>query len=246
MMKAAVYKSDKIIAISEFTKSEILKYLTVDNEKIKVVHFGIDSEKIESELHDSLSIKSIPAKYLLYVGNIKPHKNLINLLKAFEIILSSHNDYKLIIVGKKEGFITGDNEVFKIVENNSLLKANIIFTGYIENRELYNYYKSSSIFVFPSLYEGFGIPPLEAMICECPVVASNITAIPEICGDAILYVNPMQPEDIAEKVNTLIENRYLREELIKKGKLQITKFSLAKFSYNLKEVIKEVINKDNS
>jgi glycosyltransferase involved in cell wall biosynthesis len=245
MMKAAVNKSDKIIAISEFTKSEILKYIKLDKQKISVVHFGIDPSVIESELHEIPSLNNIPDKFLLYVGNIKPHKNLINLIKAFEIVLSSHNDYKLIIIGKKEGFITGDNEVFRIVENNSLLKENIIFTGYIENRELYNYYKSSSIFVFPSLYEGFGIPPLEAMICECPVIASNLTAIPEICGDAILYINPMKPEDIAEKVNTLIENKYLREELIKKGKLQVTKFSLARFSYNLKEVIKEVINKDN-
>ena len=243
MMKAAVSISDKIITISEFSKSEILKYLNVDTKKISVVHFGIDPSIIESELHYIPSFNNIPDKFLLYVGNIKPHKNLINLLKAFEIILSSHSDYKLIIVGKKEGFITGDNEVFKMVENNRLLNDNIIFTGYIENRELYNYYKSASLFVFPSLYEGFGIPPLEAMICGCPVIASDITAIPEICGDAILYVNPFEPNDIAEKVNILIDNKNLRDEFIIKGKLQVSKFSLAKFSYNLKEVIKEVINK---
>ena len=158
------------------------------------------------------------------------------------ILLQSGFDYKLVIVGKKEGFITGDKEVFKLVNNNKLLDEHIIFTGYIENRELYNYYKKASIFVFPSLYEGFGIPPLEAMICGCPVIASDLTAIPEICGDAVQYIKALDPVDIAEKISLLIDNRILRDELIKKGNLQIAKFPLTKFSHNLKEVIKEVIN----
>lgn len=244
MMNRAVNLSDKIIAISEFSKSEILKYLTVESDKIKVVYYGIDPEDINSELQkETKSFINIPEKYFLYVGNIKPHKNLVTLLKAFELILNFQKGYKLIIVGKKEGFITGDNEVFKLVQNNKTLSENIIFTGYIDNRELYNYYNKASIFIFPSLYEGFGIPPLEAMICSCPVIASDLTAIPEICGNAVLYINAMDPIDIAEKIKLLINDNSLREELVKNGKLQLSKFSLAKFSHNLKEVIKDVINK---
>jgi glycosyltransferase involved in cell wall biosynthesis len=247
MMNGAVKLSDTIITISEFSKSEILKYLSVDPLKIKVVHFGIDPEMINLELKKapsrSLSIGNVDEKFLLFVGNVKPHKNLINLLRAFEILLQSGKDYKLVIVGKKAGFITGDKEVFEYIELNKLLKENIIFTGHIENRELYNYYRKASVFIFPSLYEGFGIPPLEAMICGCPVIASDLTAIPEICGDAVLYIKALDPADIAEKINILTVDKSLRNELVKKGNLQVSKFPLTKFSHNLKEVIKEVINK---
>ena len=244
MMNGAVKMSDTIITISEFSKSEILKYLSVDPVKIKVLPFGIDPEMINLELNKEISPTiSIPGKFLLFVGNVKPHKNLINLLRAFEILLQSGKDYKLVIVGKKEGFITGDKEVFEFIEDNKLLNEHIIFTGQIENRELYNYYRKASVFIFPSLYEGFGIPPLEAMICGCPVIASDLTAIPEICGDAVLYIKALDPVDIAEKINILIDDKSLRDELVKKGNLQVSKFPLIKFSHNLKEVIKEVINK---
>jgi glycosyltransferase involved in cell wall biosynthesis len=244
MMNKAVRLSDTIITISEFSKSEILKYLSVDPVKIKVVHFGIDPDMINLELKKEIPRSLIiSGKFLLFVGNVKPHKNLINLLRALEILLQSGKDYKLVIVGKKEGFITGDKEVFDFAEGNKLLNENIFFTGYIENRELYNYYRKASVFVFPSLYEGFGIPPLEAMICGCPVIASDLTAIPEICGDAVLYIKALDPADIAEKINLLIGDKSLRDELVKKGNLQVAKFPLTKFSYNLKEVIKEVINK---
>ena len=244
MMNGAVRLSDIIITISEFSKSEILKYLSVDPVKIRVVHFGIDPEMInlelKKEIHQSLSI---PEKFLLFVGNVKPHKNLINLLRAFEILLHSGKDYNLVIVGKKEGFITGDKEVFEFVEGNKMLNEHIIFTGHIENYELYNYYRKASVFIFPSLYEGFGIPPLEAMICGCPVIASDLTAIPEICGEAVLYIKALDPADIAEKINILIDDKFLRDELVKKGNLRVGKFPLTKFSHNLKEVIKDVINK---
>jgi glycosyltransferase involved in cell wall biosynthesis len=244
MMNGAVRLSDTIITISEFSKSEILKYLSVNPVNIKVVHFGIDPEMINLELKKVIPLSLIiPEKFLLFVGNVKPHKNLINLLRAFEILLRSGQDYKLIIVGKKEGFITGDKEVFDFIEGNKLLNEHIIFTGHVENCELYNYYRKAAVFVFPSLYEGFGIPPLEAMICGCPVIASDLTAIPEICGDAVLYIKAMDPADIADKIIILVDDISLRNELVKKGNLQVAKFPLTKFSYNLKEVIKEVINK---
>jgi glycosyltransferase involved in cell wall biosynthesis len=244
MMNGAVKLSDAIITISEFSKSEIIKYLNVDAKKINIVHFGIDPDIIKTELKKdvALSVK-VPGKYLLFVGNVKPHKNLINLLRAFEILLKSGSDYKLVIAGKKEGFITGDKAVFELVEENRLLNQNVIFTGHIENSELYNYYKNASVFVFPSLYEGFGIPPLEAMICSCPVIASHLASIPEICGNAVLYINALDPADIAEKIIHIIEDKSLRDELVHKGYLQVDKFPLTKFSHNLKEVIKEVINK---
>ena len=117
MMNGAVRLSDTIITISEFSKSEIIKYLSVKGDKIRVVHFGIDPQMINLELQKELPFSpNMPEKFLLFVGNVKPHKNLINLLKAFEILLQSGKDYKLVIVGKKEGFITGDKEVFEFVE----------------------------------------------------------------------------------------------------------------------------------
>src|ERR1039457_1605991 len=135
MMNGAVKLSDAIITISEFSKSEILKYLKVDPIKIKVVHFGIDPEIIKAELKKDFPLSlTMPERFLLFVGNVKPHKNLITLLKAFEILLKSGNDYKLVIVGKKEGFITGDKEVIGLVEGNKLLNEHVIFTGHIENQ----------------------------------------------------------------------------------------------------------------
>jgi glycosyltransferase involved in cell wall biosynthesis len=246
MINRALRLSNCVMTVSEFSKSEIIKYTSQEPDKIKIVHFGINEEKIKENLLSEIvegtkKELNLPDQFLLFVGNVKPHKNLISLLKAFEILLQKRGDYKLVIAGKKEGFITEDREVFNFIESNPLLKENILFTGYLENKKLFGIYKLASAFVFPSLYEGFGIPPLEAMACECPVIASNAASIPEVCGDSVLYINPYDPADIAEKIEIILGNKVLRDELISKGKTRLNKFSLTNFSTKLREVIEGII-----
>lgn len=238
MINRAIKKSDCVVTVSEFSKSEILKYTSASADQIKVLYFGINTEKDFSEDTDVKKKYKLPDNYYLFVGNVKPHKNLTGLLEAFKLLLVKNKEYKLVVAGKKEGFIKGDNQVFSFIEKNPQLKKSVIFTGYVDNDELSGIYKSASALVFPSFYEGFGIPPLEAMLAGCPVIASNAASIPEVCGDAALYVTPSSPEDIAAKIEMLHDNNELREKLIEKGKQRLKRFTLNKFSSNLHEIIR--------
>ena len=147
-------------------------------------------------------MKELSKKYLLYVGNFYPHKNLKRLISAFKKISQEINsDYLLILVGGSEYLKTG----------------NIIITGKIDDRELNNLYRGAELYVFPSLYEGFGFTALEAMKRGIAVVASDASCLPEILGNAVLYFNPLSIEDIAEKIKKVLLDELLKNNLIKKG-----------------------------
>ncbi|MFH1129674.1 MAG: glycosyltransferase family 1 protein [Patescibacteria group bacterium] len=156
-------------------------------------------------------MKELANQYILYVGNDYPHKNLERLKLACEKIRQDGLKYSLILI-----------------------------TGFVSEKELDDLYKNASLFVFPSLYEGFGLPPLEAMKRGVPVVASNLTCVPEILGDAVLYFNPLNVDDIAEKIKTALINREIREELIKKGFEQIKKYDWSKMSRETLEIYKTI------
>jgi glycosyltransferase involved in cell wall biosynthesis len=159
--------------------------------------------------------------FLLYVGNVKPHKNLSGLIRAFALIADQTN-HDLLIVGKKEGFITGDET--SSVEG-AKLEGRVRFTGHVSDASLRQYVAHAEVLVFPSLYEGFGLPPLEAMAAGCPVIASGVASLPEICGDAALYCNPYQPRDIASKILELLADDELRRALKLKGSARARKFT---------------------
>ena len=142
----------------------------------------------------------MPKKFILYVGNVKPHKNLTGLVEAFLLAKEKLRDYHLVIVGKKEGFITGDASLIKRISDNEFLSERVIFTGYVPNDDLPVMYNLASLFVFPSFYEGFGLPPLEAMACGCPLLTSDAASMPEVCRDAARYFDAGNPSDIAEKI----------------------------------------------
>ncbi len=244
MINYAAGKSDKIITVSEFSKSEIIKYTSCNPQKLKVIYCGIDEKDFQKNFSVDLIKKikqkyNLPEKYFLFVSNIKPHKNLKNLLLAFKLFLNNNN-YKLVIVGKKEGLITQDSEAFEIVENDTNLNKNVIFTGYISNDEIVGFYKLATALIFPSFYEGFGLPTLEAMICNCPVISSTAASLPEACGDAALYFEPNNPLNITEQMKKLIADENLRSQLIKKGTENYKKFNRDNFSKKLSETIMEV------
>lgn len=230
MINKAIKLSDRIFTVSEFSKSEIIKYTNAQKEELIVAPNGIDFAKFNKSVlpKDELLIRkkfNLPNKYLLFVGNLKPHKNLINLLHAFNKLNNEMPDYKLVVVGKKEGLITKDSGSEEYLNNHRGLSNKIIFTNYINYDELQIIYKNASVLVFPSLYEGFGLPPLEAMASGCPVISSDRASLPQVCGDAALYIDPLDPEDIYQKIKLMILDNNLRKTFIAKGFNQTHKFT---------------------
>ncbi|QCT95346.1 glycosyltransferase family 4 protein [Caminibacter mediatlanticus TB-2] len=233
MINQAVSKSDIILTVSEFSKNEIIKY-TNTRKEIKVIYNAINFNKfkvINNNLEKLKNKYSLPNEFILFVGNVKPHKNLKRLLLAIKDL-----DINLVFVGKKDGFITGDENIKKLITKNNL-KERIYFTGYVKDEDIPVIYNLAKLFVFPSLYEGFGIPPLEAQACGCPIIVSNVASLPEVCGDSALYCNPYDVNDIKEKIEVLLNNKQLREELIQKGFENIKRFSWEKSAKKIIDVI---------
>lgn len=201
--------ADEIITISEFTKQELLKYTAGSRDNISSIHLGIDNTWFEVKSGATQPF----TPYILYVGNIKPHKNLSLLVRAFQKImhLIPHN---LVLVGKREGFITGDPGLSTLVAH---VGDRIQFTGYVEKDILQSYFAGATALIFPSLYEGFGFPPLEAMAVGCPVISSVAGPMKEICGDAALFFNPRSEDDLSDKILSLLGNETLRRTLVNRG-----------------------------
>ncbi|QAR34465.1 glycosyltransferase family 1 protein [Geovibrio thiophilus] len=235
VMRRAVSVSDAVLTVSEFSKAEILKYCPSEPAKIKVVFNAVDEKQFSGDKNSDVIKKySLPEDYILFVGNVKPNKNLITLLKALELM----SGVNLVIVGRKDGFITGDSAVAEMVNGSESLKSRVFFTGYADDKDIPSIYASASVFVFPSLYEGFGIPPLEAQACGCPVVSSPAASLREVCGGSVIYCDPMSSEDIAEKVMKVRGSAELRAELIEKGYDNIRRFGWQKSAEQIRDIIK--------
>ena len=210
MFRLATYEADKIICVSQFTRKELIKYIpNVDERKINVVYNGVD-EKWRN-IKKNKSPHSNP--YFVYVGNIKPHKNLQRLIEAYKLV-SDDIKQDLILIGKKDGFITGDNNIAEIIKG---YENRIIFTGYVSDDLLMQYVANSDALVFPSLYEGFGLPPLEALAAGIPVLVSKVASIPEVCGENAIYFNPYDVNDIASKMRCEI-NKTVKIDFLKQYK----------------------------
>lgn len=189
MFRMAAKKADQIACVSKFTISELKKYVSsVDEKKVHLVYNGVNekwfSVKKGEPVHDK--------PYFIYVGNVKPHKNLRRLIAAYKLA-SSQLKQDLILVGKKEGFINGEDSIFELIKG---FENRIIFTGYVSDEKLMQYITQADAMVFPSLYEGFGLPPLEALAAGTPVLASNAASIPEVCGDNVEYFDPYSIQSI--------------------------------------------------
>jgi glycosyltransferase involved in cell wall biosynthesis len=224
VINQATSRSDKILTVSKFSVDEIKKY-TSTSKDIDVVYNAIDFDKFKiiydkSKLDFAKDKYKLPNKFLLFVGNVKPHKNLKNLLLAIKDI-----EINLVIVGKKDGFITGDDNISSLIKKCNL-ENRVFFTGYVDDDDIPTIYNLSKVFVFPSLYEGFGIPPLEAQACGCPVVCSNVASLPEVGGvDSVLYCDPYDVNDIREKIELVLNDEALQNDLRIKGFENIKRFS---------------------
>jgi len=178
------------------------------------------------------NLQKFKKPYLLYVGNAYPHKNLERLILAFKKLIKEGLDYQLVLVGGEDYFykkLKKHLNHFNQAER-STINQKIIFPGFVSDKELGELYKSASLYIFPSLSEGFGLPPLEAMARGVPVVSSNATCLPEILGDAVIYFDPLDINDMAKQIKKALLGENLRKKLIKKGLEQIKKYSWKKMA----------------
>ena len=238
--KFSVNKAGKIIAVSKTTKKDVLKNYQIGEEKVAVIYNGYEKQinKLKNENFELIEkFKFKNEKYILFVGTIQPRKNLKTLIDAFSKFLQINKDFKLIIVGKKGWLYESIFEKVKAMK----LEKKVIFTDHVSDSELIWLYKNAFCLVLPSLYEGFGIPVLEAMNFDCPVVASFSSSLPEIGGDASLYFDPKNPDNLLEKLKSLKENKELRKELIAKGRQRIKDFSWEKCGEETLQVLTKVV-----
>ncbi|MBN1211032.1 MAG: glycosyltransferase family 4 protein [candidate division Zixibacteria bacterium] len=200
------------------------KYNLSHLEKVKIIYYGspLEGKRIQNKTEEQ------NGKHILFVGNVKPHKNIRRLVAAYKILREKYGvSLPLLIAGEYKNFRTGIPG-FEEEINKSTLRKSIKFTGKISDDELYELYREASVLVLPSLYEGFGLPPLEAMSFGCPVVVSKAASLPEVCGEAALYIDPLNIEDIADKINQVLTDGLLRKALINKGFARLKKYSWKK------------------
>lgn len=250
----AINHADKIIAISEATKKDILKfYPHIKAEKIKVIYHGFNEEYFNTNIPETCNPQpetwKLKAKsYILYVGALQPRKNINTLIEAFNLIKKNPHppfghplpggegdNLKLVLAGEKAWLWEGIMEKVK----QSPFKGNIILTGQVGQQELTALYRNASLFVFPSLYEGFGLPILEAFASRVPVVAANNSSLPEVGGDAALYFDALNPADLKQKMLSILSSEEIRNSMIEKGLQQLQKFSWAKCAKETLEWIKK-------
>lgn len=217
LLGAVRRKASAVICNSRFTASELMRVMGVPASKIEVIYMGVDESWFAVERGERPHQKP----YFVFVGNVKAHKNVAGLVEAFGRI-AGKLPHDLVIVGKKEGFITGDSGV---QARAAALGGRVRFAGLVDDALLKRYVAWADALVLPSYYEGFGFPPLEAMACGCPAIVSDRASLPEICGDAALYCNPDDADDIAARMLEAATNQATRARLREKGLARAREFT---------------------
>jgi glycosyltransferase involved in cell wall biosynthesis len=217
MFRAVRHHAQAVICDSDFTMAELQRLTPPSPQIVRRIYDGVD----EAWFHIPEAPSPHARPYLVYVGNVKPHKNLCTLLDAFGRVKDNIAE-DLIIIGKREGFITGDDNISEYARD---LGDRVVFTGYVSDNLLHQYVAHAVALVFPSLYEGFGLPAVEAMAAGCPVLASNAASIPEVCGDAAVYCDARNPDDLAAKMRRITQDAELRETLRHRGRQRARMFS---------------------
>lgn len=226
-------QAKKIFAVSESTKSDLQKVYQLPKEKIKVIYPGpglFNDQPINSSAGQPLTL---PDNYLLFLGTLEPRKNVATIIRAFELLALPN--YFLVIAGKA-GWRS--REVYRL-KNNSSAKEKIIFLNYVDDRQKRQLYRQAKVFIWPSFYEGFGFPILEAHQQGCPVITSANSSLPEVAGEAAIYVDPYNIQEIASAIKLLINDSIFRQDLVNKGKDNLLRFSWSKAAAEILEIFKE-------
>ena len=239
LVSGRIKSATQVICPSWFTASRAKEILGLSVNQITVIHQGVDKEFFSRRSPDA--VKQVlseyglkPGGYLLYVGNIKPHKNLQRLAEAYSIARKKGIRARLVLTGKLEG-LRAKEDVEKLMRFEG-----VIHIGEVKAEELPYLYSGARALVFISLYEGFGLPPLEAMCCGCPVLVSDAGPLPEVVGDAAITVDPFDVEKIADAIVKIVTDEELRKNLIKRGKEWVKRFSWQKTAFQTIEVYKKV------
>jgi glycosyltransferase involved in cell wall biosynthesis len=237
----ATRMSNRILTVSEASKRDILQFFDVPPEKITVIYNGIDdrfwTEPSDDEVVRVRERYQLDGDFVLYAGNVKPHKNLERLIDAFHMVRQRGLDHlKLVVIGDE---ISKYAELRRAVHRYNLHKY-VRFLGYLPDETLAVLYRLAGVFVFPSLYEGFGLPPLEAMASGAPVVTSNVSSLPEVVGDAAVLVDPYDPASIADGIARVLTEPGLRSELRDAGFARAAEFSWERSVRQIRTIYGEV------
>jgi len=238
----AIMHAEAIIAISHSTKRDLVNLFKSDPQKIFVVHGGWDNSVFKPHT-DSREIEGVKrkykivGKYIFYLGTLEPRKNISRIIEAFASLRAQEQiNRKLVLAGEK-GWLYSD--IFHKVEKLDLEK-DVIFTGYVPQQDLPILMSGADMFVYPSLYEGFGLPPLEAMACRTPVITSNVSSLPEVVGDAGILVNPYSADEIAKAIYQVLSNGELRQRMRQKGFERAKLFSWEKAALQTLKVFQSI------
>jgi glycosyltransferase involved in cell wall biosynthesis len=240
-VKRSAQQAERIIVVSQATKQECLRWLEVPETKLRVIHNGISNgfKQIEdkAKLEETQKKFGLNSNFILFVGTLEPRKNLVKLISAYaDLRQQKRIEHQLIVVGAKGWLFS---EIFASVEKLSL-KKQVSFLGYVTEEELVALYNLADVLVYPSLYEGFGFPPLEAMACGCPVVTSKQSSLPEIAGEAARLVDSYDIADIADGIFDVLNDASLRQRLIERGLERVKLFTWARAAQQILQVIDEL------
>jgi glycosyltransferase involved in cell wall biosynthesis len=240
----ATHQSSRILTVSEASKRDILDYFSVPPDKINVIYNGIDelfsTPPAEDDVARVRERYQLDHPFILYAGNIKPHKNLERTIEAFHLLRRSDAQFeqvKLVIIGDE---IAKYAALRHAVHRHKLHKY-VRFFGFVPDRTLAILYRLANVFVFPSLYEGFGLPPLEAMASGTPVITSNVSCLPEVVGDAALLVDPLQPQAIADAMRLVLTDATVRNDLRIRGLARARHFSWERSILRVRAIYSEVL-----
>lgn len=240
-LKRSVRQAKHCICDSEVTKRDLMKYAQIGEEKITVIYAGVDDRFKPQSQEQILAVckqNGIVPPYILFVGSLKPHKNLERLIKAYQKFCLRLEEKRekipeLVLVGFEERRTA---PIYRLIKE-LRLENRIKFTGYVRDSELVTLYSGATIFVFPSLIEGFGLPLLEAQACATPVICSNAGSLPEVGGESVLYFDPYNIEEMAEQLTKLYLDKALQQTLRQKGFENLTRFSWQKTAHQLLSIL---------
>jgi glycosyltransferase involved in cell wall biosynthesis len=239
----ATHRATRVLTVSETSKRDILRYFRVPESKIDVIYNAIDERLVDEpspeEVAQVRERYQLNDPFVLYAGNIKPHKNLERLIEAFNTMRRGGLEHvKLLIIGDE----VSKYATLRRAVHRYKLHKHVRFFGFVSDKTLASLYRLASVFVFPSLYEGFGLPPLEAMAAGTPVITSNVSSLPEVVGDAALLIDPYEPDEIAAAMRRVLTEPGLRENLQARGRARVKEFSWDRSVRRVHEIYGEVLD----
>jgi Glycosyltransferase len=238
-------KADKIITISQHTKKDLLEHLMIPPEQIEPVYLGVDPHfRVihQNQLTETREKYHLPERFILYVGSEQPRKNFQSVIRAFQSLKNTYNleGIKLVKVGRPQIGEDDRKAIFDLIGELGLAK-DVFFMDYVPEEDLPSMYNLADLFVYPSLYEGFGLPPLEAMACGTPVVTSNTSSLPEVVGDAGIMVDPLDVDALADSMHQVLTDDVLHEKLRNMGIARAREFSWEKTAQKTWQIYEQVM-----